>query len=803
MAIKFLNTVQVDTDVLYVDAANDRVGIGTASPQVPLHIDIGTNDTGILVESSDTYARIVLKDQYGEGAIAALAANLLFSIGGSFTEMMRLNGGGNLGVGQTSPTERLTVSQGTDNAGIKILSYNNATGTEAALKFSTAASANLYEKAAIIARNAAGSFGRSDMHFALDSAADALNVQFSDTKMTILNGGNVGIGITDPSQTLEVKGTVQIKDGTTSYLYLQNVNNFLYGDTYGNTIIRSANNFRIQTKTGGGESIRVNSAGDVGIGTTSPTVNLQVHDASSSQIKITNGLATPVDLQLFASSSSYAGIGTASDHRLAIRTNNTEKVTVLSNGNVGIGTVSPSKKLEVVSNTTYDGIQIKGSSIPTLGIIDTTNNAKFIAYVRDSDATIGMETNHPLTINTNNTERMRIDASGNVGIGTTSPQEKVHVSGSSNIRLEVEATDSTVAALKLTNTAGSYASFVDASGSLSTYDYNAASTRTTLLANGNLGIGTTTPSAKLDVVQATTANGAAALHLIGPNTNPNLTSSVLIIEQSDGKKITMDGNDIDVSSGDLFINDYSGEDVTFGGQIKVKGLGSPVGDSYIANGNFGVGTTSPGAKLDVRGSLRVDSVQLFSGSTQYMNISSYSGTPFISTGSSGGVINFGAPSSNTTNVYVQGTVEARDGLLGFVPTFVHGGFYHSSSSSSSAIYWIPSNYISETTSTQYYNRFVAPYPGRVKKVIMRWTNGTTPTATSVTFRKTQNGSVSSVQFPATVTGGATTSMVATKDFASTDFTFNAGDKYGIGFTTDGGTRFLYGMTYTLVIEYDI
>ena len=77
MAIQFLNTVQVDTDVLYVDTANDRVGIGTASPQVPLHIDIGTNDTGILVESSDTYARIVLKDQFGEGAIAALAANIV------------------------------------------------------------------------------------------------------------------------------------------------------------------------------------------------------------------------------------------------------------------------------------------------------------------------------------------------------------------------------------------------------------------------------------------------------------------------------------------------------------------------------------------------------------------------------------------------------------------------------------------------------------------------------------------------------------------------------------------------------
>ena len=39
MAIKFLNTVAVDTDVLYVDASNNRVGIGTTSPGQPLHVN--------------------------------------------------------------------------------------------------------------------------------------------------------------------------------------------------------------------------------------------------------------------------------------------------------------------------------------------------------------------------------------------------------------------------------------------------------------------------------------------------------------------------------------------------------------------------------------------------------------------------------------------------------------------------------------------------------------------------------------------------------------------------------------------
>jgi len=137
------------------------------------------------------------------------------------------------------------------------------------------------------------------------------------------------------------------------------------------------------------------------------------------------------------------------------------------------------------------------------------------------------------------------------------------------------------------------------------YDFKSQGSSQMVIYNNNVGIGTTSPGAKLDVIQSTGANGAAALHLIGPNTNAGLTSSVLIIEQGDGKKITMDGNDIDVSSGDLFINDYSLEDVTFGGQIKVKGLGSPVGNSYISNGNFGVGTVNPQSKLQVNGGVQL------------------------------------------------------------------------------------------------------------------------------------------------------------------------------------------------------
>lgn len=85
---------------------------------------------------------------------------------------------------------------------------------------------------------------------------------------------------------------------------------------------------------------------------------------------------------------------------------------------------------------------------------------------------------------------------------------------------------------------------------------------------------------------------------------------------------------------------------------------------------------------------------------------------------------------------------------------------------------------------------------------MRYASGTTPTATSVTFRKSINGSFDLSTYPATVVNGASTSMTVTKEFATTDITFNEGDGVRIGFTTNGGTRLLYGFAYTIVLEYD-
>ena len=85
---------------------------------------------------------------------------------------------------------------------------------------------------------------------------------------------------------------------------------------------------------------------------------------------------------------------------------------VSSSGRVGIGTTNPTKALEILSNTSQDGIKISGTSNPRLTIIDTTNNVQFDALTTDTEAVLRTDTNHSLHLSTNGTARLIISSSG-------------------------------------------------------------------------------------------------------------------------------------------------------------------------------------------------------------------------------------------------------------------------------------------------------------------------------------------------------------------------------------------------------
>ena len=114
MAIKFLNTVQVDTDVLYVDAANDRVGIGTTSPGGDLHV-VGAAGSAGRIYLSD-------KDQGSGGGDALLITKTgvnsfvynrdsgdLGLGSNNQSSYVNIKSTGNVGIGTTSPGAKLQV----------------------------------------------------------------------------------------------------------------------------------------------------------------------------------------------------------------------------------------------------------------------------------------------------------------------------------------------------------------------------------------------------------------------------------------------------------------------------------------------------------------------------------------------------------------------------------------------------------------------------------------------------------------------------------------------------------------------
>jgi hypothetical protein len=141
-----------------------------------------------------------------------------------------------------------------------------------------------------------------------------------------------------------------------------------------------------------------------------------------------NGTGTASQIALFGNSdptnASYAQLvqigatetrisaaiqGTGTYTPLTFYTGGSERVRVDTSGNVGIGTASPSGNLQVSAANT----RVRFSN--------TAGTATTLLFGADSGSTfLGAETNAPVYFITNNTERMRIDASGNVGIGTTS-----------------------------------------------------------------------------------------------------------------------------------------------------------------------------------------------------------------------------------------------------------------------------------------------------------------------------------------------------------------------------------------------
>jgi hypothetical protein len=284
--------------------------------------------------------------------------------------------------------------------------------------------------------------------------------------------GNVGIGTSAPTFTsgsgLEVErtdanATVRLQRAGTSPSSME----IRSGANTGEIFVTS--NSPLLFATNGSERMRIDSAGNVGIGTSSPFGKLDVQNGTvfvgqSAGTSQQNNLLAGYG-QVFGGStfgnvsirSTYEGSSNSASldfFTAPSGTTSTERMRIDSAGNVGIGTTSPAQTLEVRKSTNA-GIR--------LSVSDTEGIEITQAAAGNSPRVNVLGTGLDLAFNMNNTERMRIDSAGNVGIGTSSPARKFHVSGSSTVA-QIESSTTGVF-LELKNSGGNAAYVGSTSGS--------------------------------------------------------------------------------------------------------------------------------------------------------------------------------------------------------------------------------------------------------------------------------------------------------------------------------------------------
>ena len=264
----------------------------------------------------------------------------------------------------------------------------------------------------------------SDTKVQVEESADEDKIRF-DTggteRMIIDDSGQVGIGTSSPDSILHISGgasgKIILEDNSSprgNYIGISSSDNLVIAADEDNLGTSSSIRFRVDAS----ERMRINSSGNVGIGTTSPDWNLQVESGSNTVLAITSGTTSNAQIRFGDSGDDNIGMinyDNSSDS-LAFTTNASERMRIDSSGNVGIGTASPSQKLEILDTSNAKTRFAYSSSVYGEIGRKSDGNYEFSAYENGANILFGTSTTNGAT-----TERMRIDSSGNVGIGATSP----------------------------------------------------------------------------------------------------------------------------------------------------------------------------------------------------------------------------------------------------------------------------------------------------------------------------------------------------------------------------------------------
>jgi hypothetical protein len=239
------------------------------------------------------------------------------------------------------------------------------------------------------------------------------------------NGTNVGIGTTTPTTLLDVSGQIKARGNLTDYLLLERTIDFGVYARWKKTTKEYI--LGLDIGNNGGRDFTIYDA-------TAAAFRLSISDNGNILINTSTDAGYKTDISGTLRTTQDAYFATTS-------------------GNVGIGTTLPSYKLSVTGATPRVWVSpITGTEF-ALFHAQNTGGSGFIGL--ENSAGSGLSTGAPYSLNiyhsgaypivfsTNTIQRMRIDAAGNVGIGTTSPTTLLNVSSSSATTVKIDATGAT------------------------------------------------------------------------------------------------------------------------------------------------------------------------------------------------------------------------------------------------------------------------------------------------------------------------------------------------------------------------
>jgi len=366
----FTGDATFDTSTLVVDSTNNRVGVNVSSPSRAFEVNSTQQIAAVISNSSNTNVRLGFEDANSSGdnfvAVGAVGDNFVAFAGGS--ERLRADSSGNVGIGTNSPAYRLDVAK-SDNTVVNVGITNANTGTSAQTRLRLNNSGSNFGTIT----HTGGSFTtsgvyRQDGTYVYGNGAGGLSlitgasqpIYFATgntERMRIGNDGNTSIGTTSTNRKLTVTGSstsqgtiyaytneVHTGTNTSAHVSIRSDNPSASGDVLHVRGDGSGNLLTIDKS--GTEKLVVDSSGNVGIGVTSLTYQLEVDGIgifkkvnNAAGLAVIGGTSDEVFIDLGDSDDSNIGSIKYNNNGDYMRffTNNAERMRIGSAGNLSIG----------------------------------------------------------------------------------------------------------------------------------------------------------------------------------------------------------------------------------------------------------------------------------------------------------------------------------------------------------------------------------------------------------------------------------------------------------------------------------